>query len=237
MRNRKKRSACLVLTGVIAVIVIIIFGLVAAWILDWRPDFFRPRQPIQETVYRETFDNADAWMAGEGALAEGIISDGSYEMILGDDTFDEQFWASGGRNFADAVYEVDATPLEGTVDNGYGLLFRVDPDREDFYVFKVSGDGYIFIALCTGGCSQQQVLVDRDWFESHTVNRGFNTTNTLRVVAEGPELSFYVNDIEVGQAMDGTLKSGDIGLFGETFAPGGLRVSFDNFNVSPMVEE
>ena len=237
MRNRKKRSTCLVLAGVFSVVVIITCGILAAWILNWHPTFFRPRQPIQKTVYQETFDDAEAWMAGEGAEADGIISDGSYEMILGADTFDEQFWASGGRNFADAVFEVDATPLEGTEDNGYGMLFRVNPDREDFYLFKVSSDGYVFIALCTEGCVQQQVLVDQDWFESQTVNQGFNTTNNLRVVAVGPELSFFVNDTEVGRAADGTLKNGDIGLFGETFAPGGLRVSFDNFNVSPVVEE
>ena len=237
MRDRNKRSACLVLTIGIAVIGLLACGIFAARILGWRFDFFRSRQPIQTTPYSETFDIAGAWMAGEGANAKGDISGGLYEMTLGADTFDEQFWAAGGRNFADAIFEVEATPLEGIEDNGYGMLFRVDTDQDSFYVFKVSSDGYVFIALCTAGCAEQQVLVDRDWFESQAINRGFNTTNTLRVVATGPEMSFFVNDTLVGQATDDTLKNGDIGLFGETFAPGGLRVAFDNFHVTPILEE
>jgi hypothetical protein len=237
MRDRNKRSTCLVLTISVVVIGLLSCGILAARILGWRFDFFRPSQPIQTTPYSETFDSADAWMAGEGANAMGHIGDGSYEMTLGADTFDEQFWASGGRNFADAVFEVEATPLEGTEDNGYGMLFRVNTDEDSFYVFKVSSDGYVFIAFCTAGCAQQEVLVDRDWFESQAINRGFNTTNTLRVVATGPEMSFFINDTEVGQATDDSLMHGDIGLFGETFAPGGLRVAFDNFVVSPIVEE
>jgi hypothetical protein len=220
-----------------AVIGLLTCGIFAARILGWRFDFFRSRQPIQTTPYSETFDIAGAWMAGEGANAKGDISGGLYEMTLGADTFDDQFWAAGGQNFADAIFEVEATPLEGIEDNGYGMLFRVDTDQDSFYVFKVSSDGYVFIALCMAGCAEQQVLVDRDWFESQAINRGFNTTNTLRVVATGPEMSFFVNDTLVGQATDDTLKNGDIGLFGETFAPGGLRVAFDNFHVSPILDE
>ncbi len=237
MRNRKKISACLVATSVIAIIALFACGIVSSQIFGWRFDFFRSGPSIQTTTYSEPFDTADAWMAGEGANAAGIINDGVYEMTLGEGTYDEQFWAAGGRNFADAVFEVEATALEGTMDNGYGMLFRVDPDRDDFYIFKVSSDGYVFIGLCTANCSTKQALVDRDWFAAQAVRQGFNSTNSMRVVADGPEMTFYVNDIEVGQITDSTLEKGDIALFGETFAPGGLRVVFDNFNVSPISKE
>jgi hypothetical protein len=47
---------------------------------------------------------------------------------------------------------------------------------------------------------------------------------------------FYVNETEVGRAADETLTQGDIGLVAETFAPGGLRVHFDDFSVTPLAE-
>jgi hypothetical protein len=237
MRDRNKLPACLVLALGISVIVLLSCGFLANRIFGWRIDLFRSSLPIQTTPYSETFDTADAWMAGEGANAMGQITGGHYEMTLDANTYDQQFWAAGGRNFADAIFEVEATPLEGTEDNGYGMLFRADPDQENFYLFKISSDGYAFIALCQAGCAELTVLVDRDWFDSQAINLGFNTTNTLRVVVTNSEMSFFINDTEVGQVSDDTLTQGDIGLFGETFAPGGLRVSFDNFLVSPIVEE
>jgi hypothetical protein len=185
----------------------------------------------------ETFDVAGSWMAGEGANAAGSVKDGVYVMALDEFSIDDRFWTSGGLNFADAVYEVDAMPASGADDNGYGMLFRVDSDADRFYIFKVSSDGYVFIALCNDGCAEQEMLVDRDWFASPAVIQGFGSTNTLRVVADGPEMEFFVNDIAVGRARDEALINGDIGLFGETFVPGGLRVAFDNFKVTPLTTE
>lgn len=236
MTDRKKRSTCLVIAGGIVFLGILVIAILTARFFGWRPTFFQTRQPIQTTPYLETFDVAGTWITGEGAQAMGEVTNGVYEMTLGGDTIDQKYWASGGRNFADAVYQVEATPLDGTPDNGYGMLFRVDRDRESFYIFKVSSDGYVLIALCTEGCSVQQSLVGTDWFDSRAVLPGFDTTNILRVEADGPEMTFYVNDVEVGRAIDDTLKNGDIGLYGETFAPGGLKIAFDNFNVSPYLD-
>jgi hypothetical protein len=237
MKNTKKRSACLVAAGVVAVIGLVACGIIAFQIFDWDLDFLRPSAPIQTTAYIESFDSTESWMAGEGTNAAGLIKDGVYEMTLAEETFDEQFWAAGGRNFANAVFEVEATALGGVIDNGYGMMIRVDPTEDRFYIFKVSSDGYVYIGLCTENCSSQQALVDRDWFESHAVKQGFDSANVLRIVADGPEMTFFVNDIEVGRVSDITLENGDIGIFGETFAPGGLRVAFDNFNVTPLEEE
>ena len=54
--------------------------------------------------------------------------------------------------------------------------------------------------------------------------------------AAGPDLTFFVNVVEVGRVTDEALQAGDIGLWTETFTPGGLRVAFDNFSVTPLEE-
>jgi len=191
--------------------------------------------PVERGPYLETFDAAGQWTAGEGAASAGQVVDGVYEMSS--DFSGDSFWAKAGRNFGDGVYQVEATPIEGAEDNGYGLLFRVDAASERFYVFKVSSDGYVYAGLCSDSCLEQQALLDRDWFSSAAVNQGFDVTNVLRVEAAGPTLTFYVNGVEVGQATDETLRAGDIGLWTETFTPGGLRVAFDNFAVTPLAGE
>ncbi len=200
--------------------------IVAWWLLP------RLLSPVETDPYAESFDAVGSWTAGEGASATGQVSNGVYEMTI--DLSGDSFWATAGRNFADGIYQVEATPLEGAEDNGYGMLFRIDETAERFYVFKVSSDGFVYVGLCSESCADQQALVNRDWFESAAVDQGLGVTNTLRVVASGPNLTFYVNDVEVGQVMDETLRSGDIGLLAEIFTPGGLRVAFDNFTVEPL---
>ena len=218
-----RKRGILVLAAIIIIIAIVV--------LSWR--FIINSGPSAQTEpYEETFDVVETWTAGEGVNAEGSITEGVYEMSV--ELSGDIFWATAGQTFAGGEYEVEATPLEGAVDNGYGMLFHVDDEENSFYVFKVSSDGYVFIGRCADSCLEQQVLVDQDWFASSAVQQGLDVTNKLRVVVSGPDMIFFVNDEEVGRASDDTLKKGDIGLMAETFTPGGLRVTFDNFTVMPI---
>lgn len=217
-----------------ALISVIAFSLALLLIFAW---WVLPRllMPVETDPYLETFDTAGEWTAGEGANSTGQIVDGVYQ--ISSDLSTDGFWATAGRNFADGIYQVEATPIEGALDNGYGMLLRVNEASERFYVFKVSSDGYVYIGMCAEGCSDQQALVGRDWFSSPAVAQGMGVTNVLRVEANGPEMKFYVNDVEVGQVTDQTLQGGDIGLWTEAFTPIGLLVAFDNFSVTPIEGE
>jgi hypothetical protein len=192
------------------------------------------RSPVQTEPYDEKFDADGSWKVGEGVNAQGFVVDGAYEMSIDPDLGGDVFWATAGENFADGSYEVEATPLEGAIDNGYGMLFRVDEGRDSFYVFKVSSDGYVFLGRCADGCLEEEALVNQDWFDSPSVQVGLGVTNHLKVDVSGADMVFFVNGDEVGRASDNTLEKGDIGLLAETFTPGGLLVAFDNFRVTPV---
>jgi hypothetical protein len=206
-------------------------GLLLLVLIAWRL-LATQSQPVEQEPYLETFEAAGSWTAGEGAYASGDVSGGAYVLTI--EEGGDIFWATAGRNFSDAEFEVEATPLEGPMDNGYGLLFRVDQEKSRFYEFKVSSDGYVLIGLCSDNCLTEQALVDRDWFASAAVEQGLGVTNRLKVIADGPILTFYVNEEQVGQVDDTTLTKGDIGLLAETFTPSGLRVAYDNFRVTPL---
>src|SRR5690606_25435443 len=115
--------------------------------------------------------------------ASGEVTGGRYEFLVNANL--GLFWATAGERMADGVYQVEATQLEGPLDNGYGMMFRVDGDNSAFYLFEVSGDGYVWIGRCENSCEEEQPLVGNGWIASEAVNQGLDVTNVLRVRAEG----------------------------------------------------
>lgn len=182
--------------------------------------------------YEETFDDAGSWGTGEDLDARGEVTGGRYEFLVKAEY--GLFWATAGERRSDGIYQVEATQLEGPLDNGYGLMFRVDPDSNSFYLFEVSGDGYVWIGVCEDSCEEEQPLAGEGWIASDAVRQGYNAINVLRVRAEGGNMIFFVNDQEVGRVTDNTLGSGDIGIMVETLGQGGVLVAFDNFTVNPL---
>ena len=130
--------------------------------------------------------------------------------------------------FGDGVYEVTATQVAGPLDNGYGLVFRADTDAQQFYLFEISGDGYVWIGYCEALCDNQ------GWQASDAVRTGLQAPNRLRVEAEGASLSFFVNDRPVGRIDDALVAAGAAGVLVETLGQPGVRVRFDDFQVAPL---
>lgn len=187
----------------------------------------------QAVSYAETFDAPGNWRTGNDADAVGEIHDGVYDLTVAAD--DVIIWTAAGEDFADGVYQVEATQVAGPLNNGYGMLFRLDDEKDDFYLFKISGDGYVWIGRYrNGGEAEAEPLIGEWWFESPAIQQGLNKTNTLRVKAEGGNLIFFVNNQEVGRVTDNAFNHGDIGLMVETLGLGGVQVQFDNFTVTPL---
>ncbi len=183
------------------------------------------------SAFSETFDDTGSWGVGQAADVSGAVTGGVYDFYV--ESSRGSFWSTAGQNLADGTYTVEATQIDGPVDNGYGMIFNADMDQDNFYLFEVSSDGYVWIGRCEAGCQEETVLVDRDWFASDAIRQGVNETNTLRVdVLEG-DMVFYVNGLQVGRAFDNTYSSGDVGVFVETIGEGGLRVHFDNYDYTP----
>jgi hypothetical protein len=115
------------------------------------------------------------------------------------------------------------------------MLFRVDDSSDSFYVFEISGDGFVWIGWCQQLCDQDAVsLVGGDWFRSPAVKQGLQETNHLRVITNGSLMTFFVNGVEVGRTSDSRLTEGDIAVMVETLGERGVRVVFDNFKVTPQ---
>ena len=125
------------------------------------------------------------------------------------------------------------TAVGGSENNGMGLIFMADDDTDDYYLFEVSSDGFVWIGSCQSGCETLDMLVADGWFESAAVNLGIFATNRLRVEALDGKMSFYVNDQLVGEASDSNLRRGTIGVAIESFDEETAVVEFDNFSYTP----
>jgi hypothetical protein len=71
-----------------------------------------------------------------------------------------------------------------------------------------------------------------EWTATAAINQGLNVANRLKVIANGSDLGFYVNDILLTQLSDSSLSEGRIGLDAGSFAGNALQVSFDNVSVT-----
>lgn len=183
--------------------------------------------------FLETFDAPGEWRTGSDIDVEGEVKDGVFDLLVKAD--DMTIWTTAAKSFGSGVYEVEATQVDGPLDNGYGMLFRVDDENDDFYLFEISGDGYVWIGRYrNGGNDEIEPLVGDGWMESTAVNTGLNTVNKLKVEAEDANMIFYVNNQEVGRVTDDAFNKGDIGLIVRTLGAGGVRVQFDNFSVTPI---
>ncbi|MDT8307300.1 MAG: hypothetical protein RRC07_15310, partial [Anaerolineae bacterium] len=183
----------------------------------------------EQVLYHADFEGPGTWGTGVEDGGAGEVVDGVFRLAVTAET--GFFWSAAGESFGDAVYEVTVTQLEGPLDSGYGLLLRADLETAAFYVFEVSGDGYVWIGRCDDGCASMSTLAGEGWFAHPAVRQGLGSANKLQVIADGEVLRFYVNDELAGEVTDGQLARGDVGLFVETLGHGNVLVAFDDVYV------
>lgn len=197
-------------------------------------------EPLVPEFYSTDFNEVRDWGTGDitsetdSSIIEANVQlvDGVFKVSVYNDN--GLYWATAGEQFANGIYEIEATAVQGALDNGFGLIFMVDNTADDFYMFEISSDGYVWIGYYDNGGETIEPLVEDGWFMSDAVKQGLNTTNTLRVEANKGDFKFYVNNEEVAQLRDFKLLEGDVGVFVETLGEGDVVIDFDNFTYNPI---
>lgn len=121
-------------------------------------------------------------------------------------------YAAAGPRVADFDLEVEIMALAGPLDNGFGVLFRMQEprpfpplslaglqprgpaSRPSYYLFMISSDGYYQLRRSLNG--EQQVL--STWIPSPAIRQGLNVSNRLRIIARGAEMTFFINGEQPG---------------------------------------
>ena len=164
--------------------------------------------------------------------------------------------------FGDFDVRVDAQATDGPIDNSYGLVFRLQNkdnnlvEDDNYYLFLVSSDGYYQVSRAIDG--RQKEL--STWIELSAIQQGLKAVNTLRVIAQGDQFRFFINNQSVtlcipddpdaqstvnpvsGECMGGSMQdtltdasipNGQIGVTAQSTQTGGAGVvaAFDNLLV------
>ncbi len=179
-------------------------------------------------TWQESFDDVGDWLISSDAAADVTVADG--QLVVHIRQPGQLAWARTDRSFKNFHLTVDATQVSGPLDNEYGVLFRMDGDNS-FYVFSISGDGYVRVAHYDRGT---WLLLGSDWTPSTAIQQGA-ATNRLEIVAEGSTLTFWVNGVQVTSVTGAdALRRGDIGLYAGAFNEPGVVIAFDNLIVEPL---
>lgn len=211
-----------------------------------------------EVMFAAAFDGLeDDWQEYDDGQLAASIADGTLRLTV--NAFQRLPYSLARPYFADFDLRVTATAVDGPLNNGFGVIFRVQ-DSNNYYQFLTSSDGYYQVQRSVDGV----VKVLSIWIPSDIVNQGFDVANDLRVVARGDLFNFYINGQPValcipddptaestyndltgeclgGQMLetltDASIPSGQIGVVAQSFDEAGVVVDFDNVVVTAPLAE
>jgi hypothetical protein len=222
----------------------IVLNRLAPMVAEWH--YVVPATP-GEVLYAATFDDASTdWELYEGRLS-AQVADGALRVTV--DEVNKSPYSASAPYFSDFDLRVQSKAVAGPLDNGYGVVFRVQ-DTKNYYLFLISSDGYYRVLRRVN--DEEKLL--SEWIPSPLVNQGLDAVNELRVVAQGDTFHFYINGEPVelcipndpeaistytdscidGQMLpelvDSSIADGQLGVVAHVpqFGEPGVEVDFDN---------
>ncbi len=124
---------------------------------------------------------------------------------------------------------MEVSHAAGPLVNEGGLIFRY-VDSDNFYVFSVSSDGYFVVKKLEEDVWTSLV----EWTESDLIETGEESANLLAVLAEGPQLSFFINEELAAEVEDDSFTEGGIALAAGSLDDAGVDIAFDEFVFWPV---
>lgn len=178
-------------------------------------------------LFQDDFsDSSSGWDRSSFVGGSTDYENSGYRIFVNETNYSA--WANPNRNYSDVRIEVEARKIGGDDDNEFGVICR-HANINNFYVATISSDGfYGFLKREDGG--SLQLLNMENMLPSEAINLG-NATNLIRLDCVGSTLSLYVNGKFVGETVDDSIGSGDVGLYAGTFSVPGTDIFFDNFVV------
>ena len=175
--------------------------------------------------------NVNGWSTGEindeFATTNQLIVDGKYRWEV---TAHQDVWDLGvptGPAVSDFTLSVEAQRIsgsEGSEITGYGVVFRW-VDFDNYYLFRIGDDQEFNFFLLENG--ERSTLID--WTSSSAIRPG--EVNRLTVTAAGSHFVLSINDQIVGEADNGRLPSGIVGLVTRLYAGTESVFEFDNLEL------
>lgn len=128
----------------------------------------------------------------------------------------------------DVQVGISTQKFRGPDDTNYGLICRYQ-DKNNFYNFLISSDGYFSIIRVQDGV---ETILGFDQYAYSDVIKQVDSLNTILASCDGDDLALTVNGQELLSVKDDQFQSGDVGMILETRTDGGASVIFKDFYVT-----
>jgi hypothetical protein len=182
--------------------------------------------PSGAVLFQDDFSNASSGWENQSDEQFGTVDyfDGYYRIeVQGDHNM---IWAGPGLNLTDVRLEADMIKVIGSSDDLFGLVCRAK-DKENYYFFVISSDGYYGIGKTIDGV---QSLINAEGMKPSEIISQGKSINHLRVDCIADQQELYINGQLVAQVSDSDLPRGDIGLLAGNLAAQENVVLFDNLS-------
>jgi hypothetical protein len=184
-----------------------------------------PGAPAGEPVVADSFDDpGSGWTVLAEEDGSGTYEGGAFRMRL--ESTDDLAWSALEGSFGDFVAEVEVAPDPGGPVE-MGLAVRLQGES-GFHGYLVSSDGDAAPFSVVGG----QLALDAPWGDlpPELVEEG-DGSRSLRVLASGPELRYYVDGRLVARLPEARWPDGQVALVIGSRSQPGVGAAFDDFRL------
>lgn len=182
-------------------------------------------------IYDDFSDPASGFGTYESDNFMRYYSRGEYHIIQKGENMSGS--ALLGGDYTNFFMEVDTRLQGGPLTGRYGLVFRTSDEGR--YSFEINGRGWYTVKKRVDGKVYDLIPLT----ETYILKKGY-TVNKLGVMAEGDQLSFFINDSLMRVITDASLTHGDAGFTVSKLAEQGyigeqgVHVAFDNFRLETV---
>ncbi len=113
--------------------------------------------------------------------------------------------------------------------SAYGIIIRANSSVPECYAFDVSPT-YQYFSIWKKVSDRWYSM--RGWTWSGAINYRLNEWNILKVIANGPNFTFYINNILVASVSDSSFPAGRIALEVADYSGFGGNILFDNIRLT-----
>jgi hypothetical protein len=175
-------------------------------------------------LFQDNFSDPNSgWDVWSNSNSLASYEQGGLRIQVNQSHFD--FWSRPGKRYDQVILKVSATKLAGPDDNDYGLICRYK-NRDNFYAFLISSDGYGGILKVQNG---QYGLISGSNLQYSDVIKEGSSRNDLMAICSGNDLKLIVNGKQVAQAKDNELISGEVGVLAGAYGTPGVDILFNDF--------
>ena len=157
-------------------------------------------------------DNSNATKYGWDVGKVCAFTNGTYEATETQTNFIQPCTAMN-TNFANFTYEIQMTIKSGGTGATGGVFFRANMGKDQLYLLELdTKGGYILSVRANSSGASSRTL------KSGTISgfaTGFNQVHTIGIVANGSQISVYVDQNKVTETSDPTYTGGEIGVISE----------------------